>query len=76
MNSLKQFLSLAVQNAEETPELGYAVMAALMTACVVFILVAMGVMCWLRFRYQKKRNPNLTAGQFWRDLFMTDGPGS
>jgi len=74
MNSLKQFLSLAVQNAEETPdEVMLWLFFLAVAACVVF---GMGVMCWLRWKIQKKHYPNLTAGQFWRDLFMTDGPGS
>ena len=85
MNSLKQFLSLAVQNAEEIslratfsqmPDEVKVALGVIMAASVVFILVAMGVMCWLRWKLQKKHNPNLTAGQFWRVLFMTDGPGS
>ena len=73
MNSLKQFLSLAVQNAEETPDEVMLWLILAVAACVVF---GMGVMCWLRWKIQKKHNPNLTAGQFWRVLFMTDGPGS
>jgi hypothetical protein len=76
---------LAVQNAEaislratfsQMPDEVKVALGVIMAAGVVFLLVAMGVMCRLRFRYQKKRNPDLTAGQFWRDLFMTDGPGS
>jgi hypothetical protein len=73
MNSLKQFLSLAVQNAEKPPDV---ILYSIIAAGVVFTLVAFGIMCWLRWKIQKKRYPNLTAGQFWRDLIMTDNPNS
>ena len=73
MNSLKQFLLLAVQNAEqesETPS------DAIMYACFIGFFVFGCIVCltiyWI---VMKKHNPNLTAAQFWRAVFTPNISG-
>ena len=67
MNSLKQFLLLAVQNAEQESE---PLSEAIMYACVIGFFVFGCIVCltiyWI---VMKKRNPNLTAAQFWKHMF-------
>ena len=73
MNSLKQFLLLAVQNAEQESETPTdAQFAVFMIALVVFLAIPTLTFCWF---YAKKRNPNLTAAQFWRAMFSGGGGG-
>ena len=67
MNSLKQFLLLAVQNAEQESETPTdAQFTVFMIALVVFLAIVTLTACWF---YMKKRNPNLTAAQFWKHMF-------
>ena len=73
MNSLKQFLLLAVQNAEQESETPTdAQFAVFMIALVVFLAIATLTFCWF---YMKKRNPNLTAAQFWKAMFSGGSGG-
>ena len=73
MNSLKQFLLLAVQNAEQEYEpLSDAQVIVFFIALVVFLAIATLTFCWF---YMKKRNPNLTAAQFWKAMFSGGGGG-
>ena len=73
MNSLKQFLLLAVQNAEQESEpLSDAQVTVLGIALVVFLAIATLTFCWF---YMKKRNPNLTAAQFWSTMFSGGSGG-
>ena len=73
MNSLKQFLLLAVQNAEQGPE---PLSEAFMYACVIGFFVFGSIVCltiyWI---VMKKRNPNLTAAQFWKHMFTPNISG-
>tara|TARA_Y100001934_G_scaffold232528_1_gene281377 strand:+ start:192 stop:476 length:285 start_codon:yes stop_codon:yes gene_type:complete len=73
MNSLEQFLTLAVQNAESaTPPAWFIVVLGL------FIFVIFAIALWLVViigNRQRRRMglPNVTAKQFWRAMFQ---PGS
>ena len=73
MNSLKQFLLLAVQNAEQEIE---PLSEAFMYACVIGFFVFGCIVCltiyWI---VMKNRNPNLTAAQFWKAMFSGGGGG-
>ena len=71
MNSLKQFLLLAVQNAEQESEIRPEFIAILI-AFFVFLFVGVSTACWF---YAKKRNPNLTAAQFWKAMFSGGSGG-
>ncbi len=67
MNSLKQFLLLAVQNAEQEIEpLSEAFMYAFVIGFFVFGCIVCLTIYWI---VMKKRNPNLTAAQFWKAVF-------
>ena len=73
MNSLKQFLLLAVQNAEQESETPPdAQVIVFFIALVVFLAIATLTFCWF---YMKKRNPNLTAAQFWKHMFTPNISG-
>ena len=71
MNSLKQFLLLAVQNAEQESEFPPEFIAILI-AFFVFVFIVVSTACWF---YAKKCNPNITAKKFWRAMFSGGGGG-
>ena len=73
MNSLKQFLLLAVQNAEQESETPTdAQVIVFLIALVVFLAIVTLTASWF---YMKKHNPNLTAAQFWKAMFSGGGGG-
>ena len=75
MNSLEQFLTLAVQNAESaTPPAWFFVVLGL------FIFVIFAIALWLVViiaNRQRRRMglPNVTAKQFWSAMFRGGGSG-
>ncbi|MDP7048728.1 MAG: hypothetical protein QF721_04695 [Verrucomicrobiota bacterium] len=71
MNSLEQFLLLAVQNAEQESDIPPEFIAILI-ALFVFLFIAVSTFCWF---YAKKCNPNITARQFWTAMFSGPSGG-
>ena len=62
MNSLEQFLLLAVQNAEQKSDISPI---AIIIALFVFSFIAVSTFCWFSI---KKGNPNITAKEFWTKM--------
>jgi uncharacterized membrane protein SpoIIM required for sporulation len=75
MNSLKQFLSLAVQNAESaTPPAWFIVIAVI--SFFIFSAIAMWLLVIIANRQRRRMGrPNVTAKQFWRVMFSDSSGG-